>query len=313
MILAPQVYYTRKFSSNQASSHNQENNPKGLTIVAIFATILLWASAFPAISVALTAYTPAEVALLRYIVASLALIIYAIVNRVPIPRLRDLPLIAVCGFIGFTLYNFMLNAGQVTVSAGMASFIISSEVGIIALLARLFFGEHLGKSAWIGVVLCVIGVGIISLGTDGKFQLSTGVIQVFIATLSISIYSVMQKPLLRRYKPIQFTTYAIWAGTLFLFFLAPQAVFSIQNASIGSTLSVVYMGLFPGVVAYIAWSYVLSQIPAAKAGSYLALIPVAALLISWIWLKEIPALISLLGGSVVFLGVTLVNQRRVDS
>lgn len=313
MILAQQVYCARKSNSSQTSSHSQENNPKGLTAIAIFVTVLLWASAFPAISVALTSYTAAEVALLRYIVASFALIIYAIVTQIPIPRLRDLPLIAACGFIGFTLYNFMLNAGQVTVSAGMASFIISSEVGVIALLARLFFGEHLGRWGWIGVVLCIIGVGIISFGTDGKFQISTGVIQVFIATLSISIYSVMQKPLLRRYSPIQFITYAIWAGTFFLFFLAPQAAFSVQNASTASTLCVVYMGLFPGVIAYITWSYVLSRIPASQAGSYLALIPVAALLISWIWLKEIPALNSLLGGTVVFLGVTLVNKRRLET
>ncbi|MGH7998610.1 MAG: EamA family transporter, partial [Brasilonema sp.] len=112
------------------------------------------------------------------------------------------------------------------------------------------------------------------------------------------------------YSAIQFTSYAIWVGTLFLFFLAPNAVASVQNAPMSSTLAVVYMGLFPGVVAYIAWSYVLSRIPASRAGSYLALIPVVALLIAWLWLNETPALISLLGGAVVFSGVMLVNQHR---
>jgi drug/metabolite transporter (DMT)-like permease len=280
-----------------------------LVVAAIVATILLWASSFPAIRVSLTVYTPAEVACLRYLLASIALIGYALIKQMPLPRMRDLPLIGICGFIGFALYNLALNTGEVTVPAGVASFIISSEIGVIALLARLFFRERLSQAGWIGVALCIVGVGVISLSGGGKFQLSTGVLLVFIATLAISLYSVLQKPLLQRYTAIQFTTYAIWAGTLFLFFFAPRAVFSIIHAPAAPTLAVMYLGLFPGVVAYMAWSYVLSKIPAARAGSYLALIPVVALLISWLWLGEVPAPVSLIGGAIVFCGVMLVNRR----
>jgi drug/metabolite transporter (DMT)-like permease len=292
----------------QERSQTNESRIKILTIAAIFATVIFWASAFGAIRVALQTYSPQEVALIRYLVASVLLVIYAVLKRMPLPRGQDLPLIFACGFIGFTLYNLALNAGEMTVSAGTASFIISSEVGIIALLARLFLGERLAKIGWVGVVICIVGVGVISLGAQGGLQLSIGALLVFFATIAISVYSVIQKPLLQRYSAIQFTTYAIWAGTLCLLLIEPQAVFSIARASLDSTIAVVYMGIFPGVVAYIAWSYVLSKIPASQAGSYLATIPVVALFIGWLWLGEIPPSLSLIGGAIVLMGVWLVNR-----
>lgn len=196
MVTSSLVYHARHANSPQSHSHTEENRPKALVIAAIVTTVLLWASAFPAIRVSLTAYTPGEVAFLRYLVASVVLVGYALIRQMPMPRLRDVPLIALCGFIGFALYNVMLNAGQVTVPAGVASFIISSEVGVIALLAWLLFGERLGKVGWIGVALCIAGVGVISFSGSRGFQLSTGVLLVFIATLSISLYSEQLEQLL---------------------------------------------------------------------------------------------------------------------
>ncbi|MEL6935512.1 MAG: DMT family transporter [Cyanobacteria bacterium J06607_17] len=308
MVLSQPVYHRQQPS--QVNSSPPANRPSALVMTALFSAILLWASAFPAIRVSLTAYSPVEVAVLRYLVASAILLVYALLKRMPLPRRQDWPLISLCGLTGFTLYNVFLNAGELTVSAGMASFIISAEIGIIALLAWLFYNETLTLSRWSGIALCVLGVAVISLAGSGSLQFSIGALLVFMATLCISVYSVIQKPLLQRYNAIQFTTYAIWAGTLFLLFFAPRALITTLHSPIGPTLAVVYMGLFPGVIAYIAWSYVLSKMAASQAGSYLSLIPVAAMIIAWVWLQEVPSPISLLGGTIVFCGVLLVNRQR---
>ncbi len=305
MVLSQPLYH----ANPRPQAYQPAQRPKPLVMVALFSAILLWASAFPAIRVALNAYSPVEVATLRYLVASILLLIYALVKRMPLPRRQDWPLISICGLTGFTLYNVFLNAGELTISAGMASFIISSEIGIIALLARLLNGEKLSMPGWFGIGLCVVGVAVISFASSAGLQLSFGALLVFMATLCISVYSVIQKPLLQRYTAIQFTAYAIWAGTLFLILVAPRAVISALHAPLGPTLSVVYMGLFPGAIAYIAWSYVLSKLPASQAGSYLSLIPVAALFLAWVWLQETPALVSLAGGIIVFCGVLLVNRQ----
>jgi drug/metabolite transporter (DMT)-like permease len=280
-----------------------------LTSLALGIVILLWASAFAGIRIALDAYTPTHLATVRYMVASAVLVIYALLTRMPLPKVRDLPAILLCGFVGFTLYNLLLNAGEQTVSTGVASFVVSSEIGVIAVLATLFLGERLRALGWIGVLTCLLGVLIISFSLGDGFQFSPGALLVFGATLSISVYSVMQKPLLRRYSAIQVTTYAIWAGTLCLLILSPTAITTVAAAPVGATLAVVYMGIFPGVIAYIAWSYVLSRIPASRAGSFLAIIPLVALLIGWLLLGEVPPLVAMFGGAVVLTGVLLVNRQ----
>ena len=66
-------------------------NTKPATLAAA-GTVLLWASAFPAITVAVRGLGPAGLAVARLVVASAALAVVAPVLGVRRPRPRDLPL-----------------------------------------------------------------------------------------------------------------------------------------------------------------------------------------------------------------------------
>lgn len=284
--------------------------PRALTALALAICIITWASAYSAIRVALEAYTPAQVAFLRCLASSLILAVYGPIKHIRLPARRDLPAIALAGLFGFTIYNLGLIAGEETVLAGIASFISSSEVAMLAVLAAVFLGERLSIAGWIGIGLCIIGIALISFAdAEVAFKGLPGVLLVLVGTLSVSLYSIVQHPLLRKYSVFDVTTYAIWAGTFFLLFTAPDAWAYVSTAPAEATLAVMYLGIFPGTVAYVAWSYILSQMETSRAGSFLAITPIAALGIAWLWLGEIPQTLALIGGVITLAGVIVVNRR----
>lgn len=133
---------------------------------------------------------------------------------------------------------------------------------------------------------------------------------VLAAAIAAAIYTVWQRPCLERYGGLQFATYAIWAGTATLLPFLPALWRELPQASAASTWAVVYLGVFPGAIGYICWAIIVSRMPASRAGTFLYVVPVAAALIAWLWLGEVPGSNALIGGVLALSGVILVNRLR---
>lgn len=277
------------------------------TLLAIGITVCCWASAFVGIRVGLHGYSPTHLALLRYLIASLVLALVAAVKRMPLPRWRDVPGLALTGVIGIALYNIALNTGEVSVSAGISSFLVNVNPIITAGLSMVLLKERLRVWGWGGILVCVLGVSLIFLSTNEEIHFSLGALIILGAALVQSLYIVWQKPYLARYSALQCTTYAIWTGTIVLLVFSPGLATSVRTASWSETLAVVYLGVLPAALGYVSWAYALARIPATQAASFLYLVPAVTLVIAWFWLGEWPMWLALSGGVIAIVGVIVVN------
>lgn len=271
--------------------------------------VVFWASAFAGIRAGLQSYPPAHLAIVRFLVASAVLVIYAALSHFRRPELKDLPGFALTGLLGITYYNIALNYGETKVPAGTASLLIASTPIWTAIFASLGLRERLSTWGWLGILLSFTGVGIIAHSeSEGQgFHLSFHALVILSSSIFSGIYIVMQKHYLGRYRALEFTAYSIWFGTLFMLPFGGGLLTTLRHAALANTIAVVYLGIFPAALAYVAWAYVLSHAPASRTASLLYLIPVCAIFIAWVWLREIPKPLSLLGGIVALLGVMVVN------
>ncbi len=281
------------------------------TKIILLVGVTLWASAFAGIRAGLEGYTPGALALLRFLIASICMAILFIKIPKHIPMTwRDRILLLLNGMFGLGFYNIALNYGELEVSSGIASFIISLSPLVTVIFALFFLGEIITINMIFGMLISVFGVGLIMFGKTHHFAMQIALFYVFIAMIIGGVYSVLQKPFLRKYHAIAVTSYIIWGAALLLLIYTPQMIHNIQTASWHATCSIIYLGIFPATGGYIAWSYALKEMPASQAANYLYFMPIIATGIGWLWLGEVPTFLSLIGGLIALFGVWIVSRSK---
>lgn len=283
------------------------------TKIALVLTLFLWASAFVGIRAGLQEYSPEGLALFRYLIASCCMgIMYWYMPKSTIPLLDKCKLLGV-GVIGLGVYNIALNYGELTVSSGTASFVISQSPIITVILAVLFLGEKLSIERTLGFVFSVVGVTLIALGENSALKWEPNIFYILIATFVGGIYSVWQKSFLKKYHALEVTAYIVWGATLFLLVYTPHLQYDIKHASLTTSLIVAYLGIFPAAIGYLSWAYVLSEISASRASSFLYFMPFLTIILGWLYLGEVPTWLAVSGGSLALFGVWVVNQSYVKA
>ena len=284
-------------------------NTKPATLAAA-GTVLLWASAFPAITVAVRGLGPAGLAVARLAVASAALAVAAPLMGVRRPKPRDLPLIALCGLAGMTGYQLLLNAGERVVPAGTASLLVATAPVYASLLAVAFLGEHATRRPgasqhWAGSAVALAGTALIAASHGLGF--GTSALIVLAAAVLQAIFHTAQKPLLARYTGFEVTAYAMWAGTVFILPWTGSLLYALPHAGGAAIGSAVFLGLAPSAAGFVLWAYAMARTDVGRVTVSLYLVPAAAIGISLVWLGEIPGPAELIGGVIALAGVVLAS------
>lgn len=290
-------------------------------VVAVALVIVagVWGSAFPMIKLGLVDLSAPHFTLLRHLVASVTYLPLLLAFRARLlPRRRDLPHFALLGVLGFFVYHLALNVGSTHVSAGAASLIIATAPAITAIVAAFLARDRLPLFGWLGSALSFAGVVFIvagDAGAAGPTATLAGGFTVYawyivIAAVATSFFTVLQRPLFSRYRPIEVAAFATWAGTVPMLVFVPGIVGAVGAAGGTALVAAVYTGVFPSAIAYTLFAFALSRAPATLVAAWLYLVPLFALLAAWFLLGEVPSALTAGGGAIAIAGVVALNLAK---
>ncbi|ABB37331.2 protein of unknown function DUF6 transmembrane [Oleidesulfovibrio alaskensis G20] len=278
---------------------------------------LIWGGTFVAGRLAAAELGPFSCAFLRFAMASVCLTFLARLQEGGLPALtrKTLPGVLLLGLSGVFAYNAFFFLGLQTVAAGRAAVIIALNPVFIALFAALLLREPLSGLRLTGIALSVCGAITVISRADPlalfTHALSAGDMAIFGCVASWVTYSLAGRKVMADLSPLASVTWSCITGALMLFPFALSEGLPARMGSISLTTwtSITYLALL-GTVAAFTWFYQgVKAIGASRAGVFINIVPVSAILLAALLLDE-PVALSLLGGAVlVGCGVWLTNRH----
>ncbi len=279
-------------------------------LIAIIVTLLAWSSAFIVIRGVAPHFAGGSLALARLLVGTVVLSLLLIGHRWVRPTGREWLLIVVFGIAWFAAYNVALNISEHTLDAGTTAMIVNIGPLLIALGAGVFLGDGIPRwlligagVAFVGVVLIGISSGITGVG-DG-----TGVIWALVAAVTYSIGVLCQKPVLRRLPNRQVTFLGCAIGAVACTPFAGSLLHDLATAPVTSILGAVYLGVVPTAIAFSTWAYALSKMSAGSLAVTTYIVPALVVLEAFLFFREVPAPLAVVGGIICLVGVALSRRR----
>ena len=225
---------------------------------------------------------------------------------------RDYFRLFLCGIFGVALNQLLFFKGlNLTIAINASMIMITSPI-LIMVFSAILVKERIAWYKILGLCLGLTGAFFMIGGKSFNFSSSTAIgdFMVLINAVSFSIYLVIVKPLMLKYKPLTIIKWVFLFGFFPVLFFSYQEVQEIQweifTPQAWYSLLFVVFGVTVG--AYLLNMYGLSKVDPSVVGIYIYLQPILALFFAWIFTNQINLdLQKVLSGLLIFVGVYLVS------
>jgi O-acetylserine/cysteine efflux transporter len=248
------------------------------------AAIAVWGSNFVVIRLALGEMPPLLFAALRFTFAVLPAI--AFVRRPPVPWAN---LAAYGLLIGAGQFGLLFIAMRASISPGLASLVIQTQVFFTIMLAVLLSGERVTAANWAGLLLGAAGIAVIG-AHGGASATPFGLLLVLLAALCWAGGNMVA-----RRRRVNMLGYVVWAS---LFSVPPLVALTLlleggrgdlaalAGAGWAEWGAVAWQSFGNALFGFGVWGFLLARYPAAVVSPLALLVPVVGMGTSALWLGE---------------------------
>lgn len=274
---------------------------------------VIWGVNFSVVKYGVGQISPLAYNGLRVAIAAVALLaVAALAVREPWPARRDVLRLLGLGVLGNCVYQIFFIEGIERTGAGTASLILAASPAVIAVMGRVRGSEQITRRGAAGIVLSIAGVGLVMLGTGtaaGQGSL-TGDLLLFVGCVVWALFTVLLVPYTQRVDGVQLSALTMLGGALPMALVAAPELARVawRDVTPGGWGAVAYSSLAALVVAYLIWYRGVRVIGPTRTALFGNLQPFIALLVAWLWFKEVPTAVQGVGAAAITAGILLTRR-----
>lgn len=258
---------------------------------------------------------PLALSFWRWLIATIVVLPFSYSQlRLDWPVIRQAwSILFVLSFLGVSLFNTILYFSTHSTTATNIALIQTSLPVFVVLLSFLVYRQRTNIAMLLGVVLGIAGATLVIFKGEWHslqaFEIRTGDVSMLCAVFVYALYSVLL-PKAPKIHPNSLLAITIILGSLLL---TPFYVFSVNQSALLVHLKdlawpVLYIAIFPSILAYRFWNQGVSQIGASATGLFICFIPVFTAIIAAIFLHETLYAYHAIGLVMIVTGVFIVHR-----
>jgi drug/metabolite transporter (DMT)-like permease len=281
--------------------------------------VFFWGASFVAVKIGLRYVSPITLVCFRFAIGVIILgMAVGFRHQFILPKTKDWLYLILLGFQGVTLHQWLQSNGLATSQATTTGWIVASVPIFIAVLGWLVLKEGLILSQIMGIIMAALGVllvvshgSLISL-VSGKSG-AQGDILILLSAPNWAVFTILSRRGLKTFPAATMMFYVMAFGLLFsiILLITGRGWQPIHIIPMDGWLALGFLGVFCSGLAYIFWYDALKILPVVQVGTFLYVEPVVTVVISFFLLNERITLAGILGGSIILLGVWLVNRNKM--
>jgi len=290
----------------------QKKDTDIFTIFILCTAMLIWASSFIALKIAIEDMGPMSVIFGRMLIASLCFIFFIRKFTKIQFRKKDIKYILLMALFEPCLYFIFESYAIINTTAGQAGMITSVMPLLTAIGAGIILKEVISKQLILGSILAILGgiwLSLYAVSTQSAPNPMWGNFLEFLAMICGAGYTIAIRHLSNSFSALFLTAMQSFIGAIFFL---PFALYEYNTSnyelSMQAVPSILYLGIVVTLGGYGLFNYALSRTHASTAAAYVNLIPVFAVVLAYFMLNEKLSTIQLYASLVILLGVMITQM-----
>ena len=297
-------------------------NKNNFAYLLLILTTLFWSGNF-IVGKAASIYEipPFTLNFYRWLFAFLILLPFSIKELILHKKyiLENLGFFIILGITSITIFNSIVYYALYYTQVISGVLMISTIPVWIMFIASILKIEKTNKFQIIGVILSLTGVLFIITKADieliKNLDFNKGDLAMVVAMFSWATYSALLKKKTYKISQITLLEIIIICGLVFLTPVYLIEMFFVTSIVISKPfiLTLTYVVLFPGILAFLFWIKGIAIIGANRAGVFLHLMPIFGAIMAMIIFNEKFMFYHILGAFFIIIGITLSNKNKKNA